>query len=390
MTRLLALAAAIVVSAAAAATARADGLPVEGVDLSRSGIPGTAAGAPRYVSLPAGRDTVVAAVSQDGGQVLRSRLLEGRFTIPAVAYDGSPGGLSADGRTLVLINPRVGFPRHTTTLAVVGTVGLRARDVIALEGDFSFDAVSPDGRWLYLVQYLSKRDPTRYLVRLYDLRRGRLLPEPIIDPREVGDVMRGMPITRAASPDGRFAYTLYDGAGGHPFIHALDTVGRTARCIDLHGLMDFEDLYRLKLDVSPGGDAITVVDGSDPMAFVDTRTNEVTDPAELVEGIPTLPEPEPRTRAAPESAEAPADEGAGFPWFPVAFAGVIVLLALTRLKRFPAVRLRRLPPQPPAEWVISDGARDGANRAGRQRDRGAGRRRGAPDERRARGRAERS
>jgi hypothetical protein len=38
----------------------------------------------------------------------------------------------------------------------------------------------------------------------------------------------GMLITRAASPDGRFAFTLYAGAGEHQFIHALDTVGCTA------------------------------------------------------------------------------------------------------------------------------------------------------------------
>jgi hypothetical protein len=343
-TRLLTLAVALLAGAAYAATARGDGLPVEGVDLSRAGVPGTAPGAPRYVSLPAGRDTVVAAVSQNGGQVLRSRLLDGRFTIPAVAYDGSPGGLSADGRTLVLINPRVRFPRRTTTLAVLGTQGLRARDVIALKGDFSFDAISPDGRWLYLVQYLSERDPAAYLVRLYDLRRGQLLREPIIDPREVGDVMRGMPITRAASPDGRFAYTLYDGAGGHPFIHALDTVERTARCIDLHGLMGFEDFYRLTLDVSPSGGTITVMDGSDPVAFVDTSTDEVTEPAE-----PTPPpaEPEPKTSAPAAPTKPPADNADGFPWFPAALAGVIALLALTGLKRFPKLGVRRRLPEPP-------------------------------------------
>jgi hypothetical protein len=195
-TRLLPFALLLPVAAAAAGTARADGLPVEGVDLSRAGVAASDPMAARYVSLPAGRDTLVAAVSQDGGQVRRSRLLDGRFTVPAVAYDGSPGGLSADGRTLALINPRKGFPRRYTTLAVLDTRRLGARDVITLKGDFSFDAISPNGRLLYLVQYLSKRDPTRYLVRLYDLRAGRLLREPIIDPREVGDVMRGMPITR--------------------------------------------------------------------------------------------------------------------------------------------------------------------------------------------------
>ena len=56
-----------------AANARADGLPVEGVDLSRAGVAAPAPLAPRYVALPAGRETVVAAVSPIGGQVRRFR-----------------------------------------------------------------------------------------------------------------------------------------------------------------------------------------------------------------------------------------------------------------------------------------------------------------------------
>ena len=176
MTRFVPVSIVLLLAAICAGGAGADGLPVEGIDLSRAGVTTPAPMAPRYVTLPAGPDTVVAAVSPVGGQVRRSRLLDGRFTIPAVAYDGSPGGLSADGRTLVLINPRKGFPRRTTTLAVLDTRRLRARNLIALQGDFSFDALSPDGRLLYLVQYLSPQDPTRYLVRLYELGRNRLLP----------------------------------------------------------------------------------------------------------------------------------------------------------------------------------------------------------------------
>jgi hypothetical protein len=233
--------------------------------------------------------------------------------VPVVAYDGSASGLAADGRTLVLIRPRVAFPRRTTTFAVLGTERLRLEDAVTLRGDFSFDAVSPDGRWLYLVQYLSKRDPSRYLVRLYDLRRGRMLPEPIIDPREVGDVMRGMPVTRAASPDGRFAYTLYDGAGEHPFIHALDTVGKTARCIDLHGLMGFEFLNALRLDLSPDGATLAVVHRQEPLALVDTRTDEVTEPAE-----PLRPE---------TPAERPTDEPSDVSWS-VVLSGAVVLVVL--------------------------------------------------------------
>ena len=93
--------------------------------------------------------------------------------------------------------------------------------------------------------------------------------------------MRGMPVTRASSPDGRFAYTLYDGAGRHPFVHALDTVGRTARCIDLHGLTGYEFLSEVQLDVSPGGGTLSVMPprGTSALFLIDTRTDEVTEPA---------------------------------------------------------------------------------------------------------------
>jgi hypothetical protein len=325
--RTLILALTLLVGAASGGIAPADGLPVEGVDLSRAGVAASDPMAPRYVSLPAGRDTLVAAVSQDGGQVRRSRLLDGRFTVPAVAYDDSPGGLAADGRTLVLINPRKGFPRRDTALAVLDTRRLRARDVITLKGDFSFDAISPNGRLLYLVQYLSKGDPTRYLVRLYDLRRGRLLPEPIIDPREVGDVMRGTPITRAASPDGRWAYTLYDGAGKHPFIHALDTTGRTARCIDLHGLMGLDLLFEMRLEPSPDGGTLSVVHPAyeRPHAVVDLQTWEVSEPE--ASGQP--PPPASTSTQAEDEDGAPAALIAGA----AAFALILLFVLLRLLRR---------------------------------------------------------
>lgn len=350
MTRCVLASFLLCVTAIFAGAARADGLPVEGVDLSRAGVAAPDPVAPRYVSLPAGGDTLVAAVSQNGGQVRRSRLLDGRFTVPAVAYDGSPGGLSADGQTLVLINPRSGFPRRTTTLAVLDTRRLRARAVVELEGDFSFDAISPDGRLLYLVQYLSRRDPTRYLVRLYDLRADRLLPEPIIDPREVGDVMRGMPITRAASPDGRWAYTLYDGAGKHPFIHALDTTGRTARCIDLHGLMGIDLLFELRLEPSPDGGTLSVVHPAyeQPHAVIDLETWEVSEP----EASDT--QPPPASTAA--RAEAVSDAGAPIALITGAAAlGLALLVVLLRVVK----RLRRAPE--PADLELGDALLDDAS-----------------------------
>lgn len=302
-------------------SARADGLPVIDENLAWYGASTPPANGVRYMTFPARKGTVLAQMDTASGQILRSRVLPTRWSVPLVAYDLSTSGLSADGTTLVLIEPRRSFPRRDTTFNVIGPKSLRTRDTFTLQGDFSFDALSPDGRWLYLVEYVARQDPFRYLVRVYDLERNRLRPEPIIDPREVGDVMRGMPVTRAYSPDGRIAYTLYDGAGDHPFIHALDTVERSARCIDLHSLMGFQRLGELRLDVSADGGTIAVALDGDPVALVDTKSNEVTDP-------PLTAEP----------AASTVDEPRSVPWFlfaAVATALVLVLLGVQRLLRRP-------------------------------------------------------
>jgi hypothetical protein len=328
---------ALFLAAALAGTAQADGLPVVGVDVGASGVAGPSGGGTgpsgartvRYVTLPARGATLVARIRGEGGQVLDSRLLLGKFTVPAVAYDATADGLSADGRTLVLISPRAKFPRARTTLAILDAPRLRVRQVVTLSGDFSFDAISPTGATMYLVEYLSARDATLYAVRAYDLRRHRLLPEPVVDPTEPDEKMGGYPVTRAWSPDGRWAYTLYDRPGEAPFIHALDTSGRTARCIDLDELAGNGDLYRLKLDGDAVGGRLAVMDGEDPLVLVDTRTFVVSAPAEPKSTAPT----------------APHRDGGGFPWPLVAAPGLGVLLAAAGA----AFALRRRPSAAPRE-----------------------------------------
>jgi hypothetical protein len=89
--------------------------------------------------------------------------------------------------------------------------------------------------------------------------------------------MRGNPLSRATSPDGRWAYTLYDGAAGAPFIHALDTIGRTAHCIDLDALAGSLYLSRLRLRLDGG--ALSIRDGGEAELIVDTNTFVVRKPA---------------------------------------------------------------------------------------------------------------
>jgi hypothetical protein len=175
----------------------------------------------------------------------------------------------------VLIEPRTSFPRAATKLLVLRGDGLKPLRVVKLPGDFSFDALSPNGTWLYLIHYVSPNDPTRYLVQAYDVPHGRLSPKPIIDPRQPGEKMRGNPLSRTMSADGRWAYTLYDGAGATPFVHALDTVARTARCIDLDGIAAGSDLSRLRLSIDHGDKNLVVRNSGGPMLLVDLRTLHV-------------------------------------------------------------------------------------------------------------------
>lgn len=252
MTRWIAPAALAASLLAAAASAAAGGGPAPGPVQGWQGVAARAQ-AVRYVALPAGLRTVVAAVSVRDGTVRRFSSLRGTWGVPAVAGDGTTDGLSADGRTLVLaqwLRP----DQRTTSFAVLDPGRLRLRETIVLPGLFSFDAISPDGRTLYLIEYQSAQDWLRYRVRAYDLSAGRLLAQPIVDKREANEPMTGAPITRAWSQDRVWAYTLYRRDGAKPFIHALDTANRRAVCIDLDGWRGSQDgLWRLRLATSDNG-----------------------------------------------------------------------------------------------------------------------------------------
>jgi hypothetical protein len=220
----------------------------------------SADGSTRWVARQADTDTVVTALSARGGAVSRSTTLPGRFRVPVVARDGTVGGLSFDGGTLVLAEP----PRRgNTRLAVVDTRRFTSR-TLALPGEFSFDALSPDGRLLYLIEHASASDRSLYRVRAYDLARGRLLGGAVADKRTGQTAMRGVAVSRTESPDGRWAYTLYAG-GPHPFVHALDTVRRQAVCLDVHGVGE-RRIWFARLAVSPDGSQLLLYSGGRTLA----------------------------------------------------------------------------------------------------------------------------
>lgn len=227
-------------------------------------------GSVRYVTLSTPRSTVVAAIGVRSGRVVRNTVLRGFYGVPLVAFDNSTGGLSGDRRTLVLASygPYPGTP-GSTSFVLLATRTLKIERRVQLRGSWAFDAVSPDASRLYLIQYLSVgRDP-HYRVRLLDARTGKLEPGAVVDRRESEVDMRGQPVTRKTSLDGRWAYTLYARAGKPPFVHALDTASAKAYCVDLPLRLTQLEQMSLRLHVQRGG-ALGVRNGARTLAVVDT------------------------------------------------------------------------------------------------------------------------
>ncbi len=117
-------------------------------------------------------------------------------------------------------------PRTRRSSSCFAPIDLGIRDQIVLKGTFAFDALSPDGSKLYLIEHKSVQDMQHYIVRAYDLNAHALVPGRIADKTQKSWVMQGWAVSRVSTTDGRWAYTLYANPGGFPFVHALDTVQR--------------------------------------------------------------------------------------------------------------------------------------------------------------------
>jgi hypothetical protein len=200
--------------------------------------PAASAAGPWLGTAPSGLGAFTAAVHGTAttvGNGSSSVSVPGKWGLPRVTLNGAVGGLSANGHVLVLAESfePTGELRPSSSFTVLTANPLAVRTTVRLRGDFGFDALSPDGRTLYLIQHVSSQSLFRYRVRAYDLAADRLLAHSIADKRQRGWDMSGYPIARAASRDGRWVYTLYSNAGGYPFVHALDGVNRTAVCVGI-------------------------------------------------------------------------------------------------------------------------------------------------------------
>jgi len=132
-------------------------------------------------------------------------------------------GVSANGQKLAVAR---GGGRYTR-FALLDVAQRRVYDTFRLQGWYDVDALSNDGRRLFLIQYLRTGG---YLIRLFDLDRRVLTARRLT---EKGEPMDGTAWDAVAAPDGHRLLTLYLRGDGRPEVHTLDLVRGTAVCIDL-------------------------------------------------------------------------------------------------------------------------------------------------------------
>lgn len=213
-------------------------------------------GKTRYVAVVTGNGTAIERIRVRDGSVMTWADLRGSWGIPAPTYSASGGeGLTRDGKRLFVSQSFAGSP---TTFEIIDTRLMRVVDWFTLNGNFAYDALSPDASTLYLTQHVDTTDVNRYVVRAYDLRSHALQPGLIADKTQRGWIMEGAALTRTTSADGRWAYTLYQRPGGYPFIHALDTVNGVAHCIGLPWHGNQAPMTNLRMTLGGGGTTLAV------------------------------------------------------------------------------------------------------------------------------------
>lgn len=185
----------------------------------------------------------------------RSRSIDGSWRLPTIGYDPLPVGVSADGSTVVLVEADNDEAGSTTRFAVLAD-GEAAR-IIELPGSLEFDALSPDGSIVYVIEHLPAPPEARYQVRAVDLPTGRMRDAVIVDKRNIDASMGGWPITQERHVNG-VVFTLYQGTG-HPFIHALQTKEAWAVCIGLPVVGHEDAEAALDWGIGQSADGRTVV-----------------------------------------------------------------------------------------------------------------------------------
>jgi hypothetical protein len=197
-------------------------------------------------------------IVQPGFDDTQKVAVDGAWRLPAFASDPLPIGVSLDRKTVVLVEDGPPQAAERTRLAVVeGSLSQPAR-ILDIPGRFTYDALSPDGRTIYVIEHLAGPPDGHYQVRAIDVASARLKPDVIVDKLKIGEQMAGRPVDQLRRDDAS-VLTLYRGAE-HPFIHALYTADGYADCIDLPATETDDTDAALDWGLAParGGNAYAV------------------------------------------------------------------------------------------------------------------------------------
>jgi hypothetical protein len=188
-----------------------------------------------YVAEQTGGKTIVRALDVETGRILHETTLDGAYALPMITPDSVMGGLSPDGRWLALTARPAQLGTKKTQFVVLDTGFKEKPRQASLDGDFYFDGLNNSGSWLFLTEGLADDPTAKYQVRRYDLAKGALDPNVIVDKLEGSKIMSGRRQTAAASKQGDWLYSLYLNPSHGPFIHALPIANNDgiAFCIDL-------------------------------------------------------------------------------------------------------------------------------------------------------------
>ena len=172
-------------------------------------------------------------INPNSGATLHTLRLPGDYHLPFATMTGVPGGLSQNGRWLVVqaFDDTPEGPPKASHLLVIDTSYAKAPVRIDLPGAFEFDAISNDGRRVFLIEVVSA---SSYRVRFYELGVG-LNPNIVVDKSDGTEAMTGLRVSGVPSPDGQWLFSLYVREHDSPFIHALNLDNAFALCIDLPG-----------------------------------------------------------------------------------------------------------------------------------------------------------
>lgn len=228
----------------------------------------------RVVSaIPNGSTTEIRQITVQPDLPAVTRSIEGPWRLPTIGADPLPVGVSADGSTIVLVEDGVRADATRTRFAIL-IQGEEAR-TLDLAGSFDYDALSPDGSILYVVEHLPTPPDGHYQVRAIDLATGVMDEAVIVDKRNLEASMGGWPITQARHSNG-VVFTLYRGTA-YPFVHALNSTEAWAVCLDLPaaGAGDSAAALDWGLAQSPDGRSVFAVNGTLGLA-VEMDSSELT------------------------------------------------------------------------------------------------------------------